>query len=854
MKLNKLYTTILCAWICLVFAGRVSAQMTKTSAYPLITHNPYFSIWSPTDELHGSTTTHWSGSKQAITGMIDVDGKIYSFLGTPVVSNYTNILPAADESSWSGRYTFTTPATGWQNAAFNDNAWSVGKAVFSSNDTKETLWNTPDIWVRRKFTLTTANRHRLLLKLYHDDNVQVYLNGVQINASTGYNSTYDYFFVPNNLVVGDNVLAVHCQNAFGGAELDFGLIDAEAVLLPASDEIAWSSLYTFTAPPAGWQSVGFNDTAWPVNKAFFSSNAAKGTLWNTPDIWVRRKFKMNAANTHKLLLKLYHDDNVEVYLNGVQVYANAGYNATYDYFTVPNNLVQGDNVLAVHCHNTFGGADLDFGLIDADALPSGNATVTKAVQNSVSVAATQTHYNFTCGTVNLNVSFLSPLFLDDLTVLGRPVSYIKYTVKATDNLTHNVKVYLGVSGDLAATRQDDILTASQFTYKDLAILKTGTTTQPVLQGRPETINWGYLYVAVPTTYGASQMVTSPLKINPFTVTNRSTELMQGNKLILNTVIPFGNVNGTAVEKHIEIGYENPFPIQFFSQNLRPWWNSDGTRSMNEELYQGNLAYTGLVQKANTLDAKVYNDAVAAGGENYAKMCALAYRQSIAAHELVKSPGGEILFLSKENSSGGFASTVDVSYPSCPMYLIYNPKLVEGMMNGIFYYCESNKFTDPFAPHDIGFYPKANGQTYFLPMPIEETGNMILMVAAMEKALGNVDYARKHWPMLTKWVNYLVGIGYDPPSQLTSDDFAGTIAHNANLSAKLINAIAAYAELARNMGDQTTYQNYYDKAKNMVPQWISAAEAGDHYKLAFDQPNTWSQKYNIIWDKLLGLNL
>ncbi|RYZ96592.1 MAG: DUF4965 domain-containing protein [Sphingobacteriaceae bacterium] len=466
----------------------------------------------------------------------------------------------------------------------------------------------------------------------------------------------------------------------------------------------------------------------------------------------------------------------------------------------------------------------------------------------------KTHYNFTCGAVNLDVNFVSPLFLDDLKMVGRPVSYIQYKANATDNKTHNVKVYFGVSGELAKNQEEEVLSCSKFTHKDIDVLKAGTVNQPVLQTSPETINWGYLYVAVPKKFGAMQLTTGTLQINPFAVTNNALEVQQAARVWLNTIIPFGTVGQQPVERYVEVGYDNPAPIQYFSQNLRPWWNTDGTKLFQDELLQASIDYTEILKKADAFDKSLYADAVKAGGENYAKLCALAYRQSIAAHELVKGPAGELLFLSKENSSGGFINTVDVSYPAFPMYLIYNPQLVEGMLNGIFYYCESNKFKDKFAPHDIGSYPKANGQTYFLPMPIEETGNMILMVAAMEKSLGNVDYAKKHWPMLTKWVDYLVSMGYDPPSQLTSDDFAGIIAHSSNLSAKSINAIAAYAGMARAIGDNAAFQKYYTIAKQMAPKWMAAGDAGDHYKLAFDQPNTWSQKYNIIWDKLLGLNL
>jgi hypothetical protein len=479
-------------------------------------------------------------------------------------------------------------------------------------------------------------------------------------------------------------------------------------------------------------------------------------------------------------------------------------------------------------------------------------TIHAAKEEWVEVRATQTKYQFVCGGVDLTVTFTSPLLLTDLALLSRPLTYVSFRMRNNDGAAHIARLSFDVAGYLAANTPDQPLQTGRGSSGPVSFLKAGTKQQPVLKKKGDDlrIDWGSLYVGAPTEKGLG------MGFRRLGAATKDTALQP---IFLAADYPPVTVADDPVEKLAMVAYDEIYSVEFFHHKLQPWWRTHpegGAKkaTMERLLQQAYADYDHVLSRCDTFNKVMYATALDAGGDHYAQLCVAAYRQSIAAHALTASPSGEILFLSKENFSNGSINTVDVTYPSAPLYLLYNPRLLEGMLNGNFYYSESGRWAKPFAAHDLGTYPLANGQTYGEDMPVEECGNMILCTAGIVRAEGNGDYAKKHWTTLTTWAQYLERSGFDPVNQLCTDDFAGHLARNANLSVKAIVALGAYGWMAGQLGHADIAAKYQALARTLAGRWMTMADAGDHYALTFDKKDSWSQKYNLVWDKLLGLGL
>jgi hypothetical protein len=497
-------------------------------------------------------------------------------------------------------------------------------------------------------------------------------------------------------------------------------------------------------------------------------------------------------------------------------------------------------------------------------------TVPAMAQTSLSVGPTRTVYTFAEAGVQIALTFFTPSFPEDLDLLSRPVTYLNWDVSSTDGKKHDVAVYFDADPVLAVNTQDQHVVWSRARAGSLTVLSAGSRDQRVLDraGDNLRIDWGYLHLAVPDSEHAllansSEAMTQFLQSGTLPASDdleMPKEPLRNRAAHLAVAFPINVSAGESVSRHVLLAYTEQFSIELFNRKLRPYWQRNG-QTPEEMLQKAEEEFVALDQRGKKFDAELTANLKRVGGDAYEQLASLAYRQTLAAHGFAADLNGTPLLFPKENFSNGCISTVDVLYPSAPFFLFFNPALLEAQLRPVLEYAALPRWKFPFAPHDLGTYPLANGQVYGggekteeNQMPVEESGNMLILLAALGQKQGSWHLSEQYWPQLSKWAEYLRAKGLDPENQLSTDDFAGHLAHNANLSIKAIEGLAAYGQIARGLGKNDIANDYSAAAKQMATKWEQLAKDGDHYKLAFDKPGTWSQKYNLVWDQLLGLNL
>ncbi len=509
---------------------------------------------------------------------------------------------------------------------------------------------------------------------------------------------------------------------------------------------------------------------------------------------------------------------------------------------------------------------------------------------------------------DVQLRFVNLMLTEDLHLLSSPVGFIEAWVQAVypstqPHLNQTVAtLYVDVDSSNCLHLQGDanVTWSANPNYGQNAdTIRMGNEKQNVLGsfGDYFMLDWGYQYLSVP--HSASGSTTSSLvggrgrSIQDNFIMNgaplvppadgmyrAATNQNDTNPPVLAAAVAgsFGSIPPHAapgVILRVMFGYDEIKVHFYYNYTFKALWKEQFSNATSDEesmyMLLDSLAVQAdaLITKCEALDVQLYVDLQAHLGVHYARVASMAYRQTLASVQLVAKnesatsrvgQGNQYWAFLKEISTGGDINTMDVIFPASPHFLFYAPEILKRLLLPVLNFAAN--WTDipynaTWSPHQLGFYPISNA-TFSTqePMPLEETGNMFLMIAKYLQVTNGTDlWFRPFYPMMKQWAYWLVETQLPvPPFQLCTDDFTGPMVGNANLAAKGVVALQAFAVICEAMEDDGCFE-FELIGQEFAQEYLSMTLTdypARHTTLTMNSSaETWSTKYNLLWQKLLG---
>ncbi|KAF9268096.1 DUF1793-domain-containing protein [Marasmius fiardii PR-910] len=501
----------------------------------------------------------------------------------------------------------------------------------------------------------------------------------------------------------------------------------------------------------------------------------------------------------------------------------------------------------------------------------------KATQKSFEFTSTQSTFVLSAGPVDLTVKFLSPVEPSDLARQSLPFSYLSITATSTDGTSHTVQVYSDTSAEWVSG--DSALAANWTTTTDGILAHRIQLQNPQnYQEVNEQIQHGSFYYStlsgsgVSYQTGADRILRTQFVANGTLYNNQDSKFraVQDNFPVFAFAHDIGPVSSESPPPVvIALGHVRDPVIQYITangvlQDRAPYFLKQFTKPL-DAIESFIKDYDAALSRAKMLDSKVQSDASKISND-YAGIVTLSVRQFFGSIEftLSRKPDGtlndqDILVFMKEISSNGNMNTVDVIFPAWPAILYFNPTIGKYLLDSLFQYQATGQYPNEYALHDLGaHYPQAVGHNDGKdePMPVEESGNMLIMALSYAQKTGDNSQLQQYLPLLDQWTQFLINDSLIPEHQISTDDFAGPLVNQTNLATKGIIGIEAMSKITGMLGDSAKSQKYDGTARSYVTQWeqLAMSPDGRHLTLNYGNASSWGLAYNLYADRLLGLNL
>ncbi|KAJ5924286.1 hypothetical protein N7466_008473 [Penicillium verhagenii] len=487
---------------------------------------------------------------------------------------------------------------------------------------------------------------------------------------------------------------------------------------------------------------------------------------------------------------------------------------------------------------------------------SPNDDTTSGTVTAATYTSTHSTFTVTAGSRSFILDFFSPVSPKNYLRQSLPFSYLTVTLAAGDS--SSVQIYSDISGGW--TGQDTDSSWSYSTNGTTGVFQIEAVGQATYsQSSNEQALWGSaVYATRPSgsstlsTQAGPRVSVRSQFVEDGTLTNKHAAWTAG------AVVGFAHDLGTTADESavtFAIGHVREESINFLGAAQTGYYRATYPDTVNAVTYFLD-DYADAKSESTQFDALISDTGSSSFGSNYSDVLALSVRQVYGGIE-VTIPN-ETLDTSdarafiKEISSDGNINTVDVIYATFPIFYILSPDYLKLLLTPVFEYMATSAYSENYAVHDLGaLYPNATGHLASgESMPIEESGNVIFLAYAYQKASGDTDFYDTYSSQLKTYATYLYNNGLYPAAQLSLNDALGALANQTNLAVKAAVALTAYGKLASDTTYETTGRDWADK---IWTDRLGTDADGTRFLIQYDI-DPWFLIFNHYPDKLFGLDV
>ncbi|KAH9968154.1 hypothetical protein BC827DRAFT_1122730 [Russula dissimulans] len=494
-------------------------------------------------------------------------------------------------------------------------------------------------------------------------------------------------------------------------------------------------------------------------------------------------------------------------------------------------------------------------------------------QTSVVVTPTRTIVTAQAAQMQVNLTFLSPIEPGDWVKQSVPFSYMSLTAKSLDGLSHAVQVYSDVSGEWNSGDRTQKITWSANNSTNVVYHTVRLQTPAVFNEISEQAEWGTLYYAMEMGNGVTFKISAD---------DISRGLFQSKGVLDNQVDKafraisdsfavfaisrdLGSIQATQAPVVWTVGYTTDPAINYTDLSGASMQRSLYYKSQYPQ--DGPLIvdflsnFTNASSTAQQLDQKILQDA-ASVHSLLGDLVSLALPQvygstqlTIGIDALGNLNASDVMMFMKNigGANSNRVNAVETLYAAFPALMYIDPSLGAPLLEPLFRFQASPKYTVQFAAADLGSsYPNVTGTNSSNDQGVEQTGNMLIMTYAQARASGDGSLISGYYQLLTRWADYLTTNTLFIHDQISADSLS--VSNQTNLAIKGIIAIEAMSKMSSIVQQSDDAERYSNAAAQLYDQWKSLALSNGHLLAVYGQTNSWTLGYNLFADVWLGTNL